>query len=109
VRMDLRWHGDDTNRIGALAQELVGLQPDVILAGSTPATVALQRETRTIPSAASSRGSTSRAGISRASPPWKPRWRQVARAALGDCAWAQAGRNHVQSRHGARIVFYALI
>jgi putative ABC transport system substrate-binding protein len=28
---------------------LVGLQPDIILAGSTPATVALQRETQTIP------------------------------------------------------------
>jgi putative ABC transport system substrate-binding protein len=31
------------------AQELVGLQPDIILANGTPATVALQRETRTIP------------------------------------------------------------
>jgi putative ABC transport system substrate-binding protein len=49
VRMDLRWHGDDTNRIRTLAQELVGLQPDVILTGATPATAALQRETRTIP------------------------------------------------------------
>ena len=49
VRMDLRWRGGDTNRIRALAQELVGLQPDIILAGGTPATVALQRETRTIP------------------------------------------------------------
>jgi putative ABC transport system substrate-binding protein len=49
VRMDLRWHIDDTNRIRALAQELVGLQPDIILAASTPATVAVQRETRTIP------------------------------------------------------------
>jgi putative ABC transport system substrate-binding protein len=49
VRMDLRWAGADTNRIGALARELVGLQPDIILASSTPATVALQRETRTIP------------------------------------------------------------
>jgi putative tryptophan/tyrosine transport system substrate-binding protein len=49
VRMDLRWQGDDTNRIRALAQELVGLQPDIILTGSTLATVALQRETRTIP------------------------------------------------------------
>jgi putative ABC transport system substrate-binding protein len=49
VRMDLRWHVDDTNRIRALARELVGLQLDIILAGSTPATVALQRETRTIP------------------------------------------------------------
>ena len=49
VRIDLRWAGDDINRIRALAQELVGLQPDIILAGSTPVTVALQRETRTIP------------------------------------------------------------
>jgi len=49
VRMELRWGGDDTNRIRALAQELVGLQPDAILAGSTPATVAVQRETPTIP------------------------------------------------------------
>jgi putative ABC transport system substrate-binding protein len=49
VRMDLRWAGDDINRMRALAQELVGLQPDIILAGSTPATAAVQRETRTIP------------------------------------------------------------
>jgi putative ABC transport system substrate-binding protein len=49
VRMDLRWWGDDINRIRALAQELVGLQPDTIVTNSTPATVALQRETRTIP------------------------------------------------------------
>ena len=49
VRIDLRWYGDDNNRIRALAQELVGLQPDIILATTTPATVALQRETRTIP------------------------------------------------------------
>jgi putative ABC transport system substrate-binding protein len=49
VRMDLRWAGDDTNRIGALAKALVGLQPDIILATSTGGTVALQRETRTIP------------------------------------------------------------
>jgi putative ABC transport system substrate-binding protein len=49
VRIDLRWAGGDTNRITALAQELVGLQPDIILTSATPATVALQRETRTIP------------------------------------------------------------
>jgi putative ABC transport system substrate-binding protein len=49
VRIDLRWAGADINRIQALAQELVGLQPDIILASITPATVALQRETRTIP------------------------------------------------------------
>jgi putative tryptophan/tyrosine transport system substrate-binding protein len=39
VRMDLRWHGDDTNRIRALAQELVGLQPDIIVANATTAAV----------------------------------------------------------------------
>jgi putative ABC transport system substrate-binding protein len=49
VRMDLRWAGADINRIRALAKELVGLQPDIILTHATPATIALQRETRTIP------------------------------------------------------------
>jgi putative ABC transport system substrate-binding protein len=49
VRMDLRWTGADINRIRALAQELVGLQPDIIVTNNTPATGALQRETRTIP------------------------------------------------------------
>jgi putative ABC transport system substrate-binding protein len=49
VRIDLRWAGDDINRIRALAQELVGLQPDIILASGLAATVALQQETRTIP------------------------------------------------------------
>jgi putative ABC transport system substrate-binding protein len=49
VRIDLRWAGADINRIQALAQELVGLQPDIILATGTTVTAALQRETRTIP------------------------------------------------------------
>jgi len=49
VRMDLRWYGADINRIRALAQELVGLQPDIILTNGTPETAAVQRETRTIP------------------------------------------------------------
>jgi putative ABC transport system substrate-binding protein len=49
ARMDLRWAGADINRIRGLAQEIVGLQPDIILAGNTPTTVALQRETQTIP------------------------------------------------------------
>jgi putative ABC transport system substrate-binding protein len=47
VRIDLRWFGDDINRSRALAQELVGLQPDIIVTNGTPATAALQRETRT--------------------------------------------------------------
>jgi putative ABC transport system substrate-binding protein len=81
VRTELRWGGDDTSRMRALAQELVGLQPNIILATSTPATVALQRETRTIPivfvdvtDRASSLGSTARVGTSPASPNMKPRW-----------------------------------
>jgi putative ABC transport system substrate-binding protein len=49
VRMDLRRFSGDANRIPALAQELVGLQPDIILTNGLPTTVALQRETRTIP------------------------------------------------------------
>jgi putative ABC transport system substrate-binding protein len=44
VRMDVRWAGGDINRIRALAQELVGLQPDIILTNMTLAIVALQRE-----------------------------------------------------------------
>ena len=49
VRMDLRWGGGDANRIRAFAQELVGLQPDIIMTSATPVTAALQRETRTTP------------------------------------------------------------
>src|SRR6516162_957576 len=49
VRIDPRWPGADINRIRALAQELVGLPPDVIVTDSTPLTAAVQRETRTIP------------------------------------------------------------
>ena len=43
-----RWP-ERADRIRALAQELVGLQPDIIFTGGTPATIALQRATRTIP------------------------------------------------------------
>src|SRR6516162_6441794 len=50
LRIDLRWYGGDINRIRALAHELVGLQPDIIVTdNTTPGTVAVQRETRTIP------------------------------------------------------------
>ena len=49
MRMDLRWSDGDINRIRALAKELIGLQPDIIVTESTAVTVAVQRETRTIP------------------------------------------------------------
>jgi putative ABC transport system substrate-binding protein len=48
-RNDLRWGGADINRIRALARELVGLQPGIILTNGTAPTVVLQRETLTIP------------------------------------------------------------
>jgi hypothetical protein len=40
--MDLRWGHGDINQIGALAQELVALRPDIILTNGTPETIALQ-------------------------------------------------------------------
>jgi ABC-type uncharacterized transport system substrate-binding protein len=49
VQIDLRWAGGDANRIRALAQELVGLRPDIILTDGIASTAALQRETRIIP------------------------------------------------------------
>jgi putative ABC transport system substrate-binding protein len=49
VRIDVRWAVGNADQMRVFAKELVGLQPDIILASSTPATVALQRETRTIP------------------------------------------------------------
>ena len=49
VRIDLRSAGGDINRLRALAQDLVGLKPDITLTGAVPSTVAIQRETRTIP------------------------------------------------------------
>jgi putative ABC transport system substrate-binding protein len=49
VRIDHRWTGGDINRIRLLAQELVGLQPDIILTTGTAETAAVQRDTRTIP------------------------------------------------------------
>jgi putative ABC transport system substrate-binding protein len=49
VRIDLRQYGDDTNRMRAFAQDLVRVQPDIIVTYGTPATAALQRATRTIP------------------------------------------------------------
>src|SRR6516165_47288 len=49
VHMDVRWGDGDNNRIRALAREMVGLQPDIIVTGGAAATAGVQRETRTIP------------------------------------------------------------
>jgi putative ABC transport system substrate-binding protein len=63
VRMELRWGGVDINRLRTLAQELVGLHPDIIVTNSTPPTVAVQRETRTIPIVFASLGDPVASGI----------------------------------------------
>jgi ABC transporter substrate binding protein len=47
--MDVRWGTGNVDRARIYAKELVDLQPDVILAHTTPMTAALQEETRTIP------------------------------------------------------------
>jgi putative ABC transport system substrate-binding protein len=61
--MDLRWGGGDINRIRALAQELVGLQPDIILTNGTAPTTAVQQETPTIPVVFASAGDPVVSGI----------------------------------------------
>jgi ABC-type uncharacterized transport system substrate-binding protein len=49
LRMEVRWGRGDVEWIRTFAKELVGLQPDVIVAHGTPVTAALHRETQTIP------------------------------------------------------------
>ncbi len=48
-QMEVRWAGDNVDRMRMFAKELVELRPDVILSFGTPVTAALRRETRTIP------------------------------------------------------------
>jgi putative ABC transport system substrate-binding protein len=49
VRIDVRWGGGDAERLGALAVELVGSNPDVIVAAAAPALERLKQATQTIP------------------------------------------------------------
>jgi putative tryptophan/tyrosine transport system substrate-binding protein len=49
IKLDYRWARADTDRFPVLAKELLALQPDVIVAVTTTATIALKRETTTIP------------------------------------------------------------
>jgi putative ABC transport system substrate-binding protein len=49
ISVDYRFGGSDVGRIEALAKELVGLRPDLLVGHTTPVVAALQRETRTIP------------------------------------------------------------
>jgi putative tryptophan/tyrosine transport system substrate-binding protein len=47
--IELRWTAGNINRAVSFAKELVALQPDAILASTTPITAAIQHETTTIP------------------------------------------------------------
>jgi putative ABC transport system substrate-binding protein len=49
IKIEVRWAASDLGRMTALAKELVGLQPDLIVGQATPVTAALQRETKSIP------------------------------------------------------------
>ena len=49
VHVEYRWTGGNLDRTKLFANELVQPSPDVLVAVTTPATAALQRETRTIP------------------------------------------------------------
>jgi len=49
VRIDYRFAAGSADRFPLLANDLVALQPDVILAHTTPIAATLQRESRVIP------------------------------------------------------------
>ena len=49
IRIDTRWAAPDVEAMQRFAQELVALQPDLILSSNTPTTAALLQQTRTIP------------------------------------------------------------
>ena len=49
IRIELRWAGDDLDKMKTFAKELVDLRPDAILSVTTPVTDTLVRETQTIP------------------------------------------------------------
>jgi putative tryptophan/tyrosine transport system substrate-binding protein len=49
IEIDTRWAAMDVESMRRFAKELVGLQPDLILTSSTPATGAMLQQTRTIP------------------------------------------------------------
>jgi putative ABC transport system substrate-binding protein len=49
VRIAYRWCAGDTDRMRTFAKELMALQPDVVLATTTPVVAALLRESRTVP------------------------------------------------------------
>jgi ABC-type uncharacterized transport system substrate-binding protein len=49
LQIEYRWATGDSRQFAAMAKELVQLQPDLLISHATPSTLALTRETRTIP------------------------------------------------------------
>lgn len=49
IHVDYRWAAGSVDRVQLFAKELIALNPDVLVSVTTPATAALQRETKTIP------------------------------------------------------------
>jgi putative ABC transport system substrate-binding protein len=49
VEIAYRWHAGDPSRARLLAQELVALRPDVLVAHATPSLIAIRQATRTVP------------------------------------------------------------
>ena len=84
VRFDYRFARGGADQFQPLAKELVALQPDVILAQSTPVAAVLQRESRVIPivfiNVSDPIGSHQPADVRGG------HRRQMVRAAQGDCA-----------------------
>jgi putative ABC transport system substrate-binding protein len=49
IQINVRWATADVESLERSAKQLVALQPDLILTGSTPATAAMRQQTNTIP------------------------------------------------------------
>lgn len=49
LRIDVRWGANNLERSQTLAAELLAINPDVVLSSATPATVAMQRTSKTTP------------------------------------------------------------
>jgi putative tryptophan/tyrosine transport system substrate-binding protein len=49
LRLDVRWAAGDVDQMRVFAKELIGLEPDLILTSTTPATAAIRAETVQIP------------------------------------------------------------
>jgi len=91
IKIDIRFGGGDDNVRRAYAEELIGRMPDVIVANSAPAVIALARQTKSIPIVFTSfldpvgsgfAAADSRASFSRGLPSLTPRVLAAASAAL---------------------------